>query len=259
MPALRILVVDADRSTSTLIETALAPKGHNVAATFDAASTERILERHSPDLIILSPDLPDRDGYALVRAIRAKPETSLVPVLFLADRREAQEALQGFRIAADDFLPKPVDPREIEIRVMSAMKRKQDTDRRFRRPAEAEGDDWTVRLSGLRGTLSQIGLPSVLSILEMERKTGLLVVAVEGFKGKFRLEVRSGRILKATLDGAGTPRNADLIYALLSHHKGRFDFRPGVIVSDDEIQTPTATLLMEGARRLDEGKARRPF
>ena len=259
MPSLRILVVDADRSTSAAIEVSLAPKGHNVAATYDAASTERILERHTPDLIILSPDLPDRDGYALVRTLRAQPETSLIPVLFLADRREAQEALQGFRIAADDFLPKPADPREIEIRVMSAMKRKQETDRRFRRPPDAEGDDWTVRLSGMRGTLSQIGLPSVLNILEMERKSGVLVVAVESFKGKFRLELRNGRIVRATLDGAGTPRNEELIYGLLAHRKGRFDFRPGVVVSDDEINTPTSSLLLEGARRLDEGKSRRSF
>ena len=259
MPSFRLLVVDADPATAGLIEEALSPKGHEVTAAFDAAGAQRIVDRRAPDLIVLAIDLPDRDGYALVRAVRAKPETSLVPVLFLADRAEAQEALQGFRIAADDFLPKPVDPREIEIRLLSAMKRKQETDRRFCTPAAPEGDDWTVKLSGMRGTLSQIGLPTVLSILDLERKSGVLVVAVDGYKGKFRLELRAGRIVRATLDGAGAPRNAELVYSLFAHRKGRFDFRPGVVVSDDELKMSTANLLLEGARRLDEGKARRPF
>lgn len=259
MPALRILVVDADRTTAELCEAALAPKGHEVAAAFDAAGAQRLLERRIPDLLILSPELPDRDGYALVRTLRARPETSLIPALFLADRRAAMEALQSFRSAADDFLPKPLDVRELEIRIHAAMKRRQETERRFRTPGGSEEEDWTTRLTGMRGTLAQIGLPTVLGILELERKSGTLVVAVDGYKSKFRLELRGGRIVRARIDGAPAPRNADLIYTLLGHGKGRFDFRPGVVVSDDEIQTPTATILLEGARRLDEGKARRPF
>jgi DNA-binding response OmpR family regulator len=259
MPALRILVVDADRSTAALAESALAPKGHEVAAAFDAASAQRILDRRAPDLLLLSPDLPDRDGYAFVRALRARPETSLIPIFFLADRRSAMDALQGFRNAADDFLPKPIDVRELEIRIHAALKRRQETERRFRTPPGGDEEDWTTRLTGMRGTLAQIGLPTVLGILDMERKSGVLVVAVDGYKSKFRLDLRGGRIVRATLDGAAAPRNAELVYTLLGHSKGRFDFRPCVVVADDEIRTSTATMLLEGARRLDEGKARRPF
>lgn len=260
MPALKIFVIDAERSTLQLADELLTKRGHEVRSATDGQTALNMVSRWEPDLVLLDPALPVMDGYQLVRLLRARPGAPILPILFLATRKDVQERLPGFQLETDDFMPKPINPQELEIRIRAAMKRRQETERRLRPQPEA-GDDWTVRMSGMRGALSLIGLPTVLNTLEMDRKTGVLVVASDELKAKARLEVHKGKLVRASLDGKAAPANADLIYALIPCVKGKFDFRPKMIDATDEIRMPISSLILEGARRADEIKRsnRRPF
>jgi len=104
--------------------------------------------------------------------------------------------------------------------------------------------------AGFRGRLEEVQLPSLLSILEMERKTGLLDLRLEG--GKTRLHLRKGRVLRAHRVGREGPRDAELIYGLIPTSRGSFDFRPAPVVVRDTIRCSTAQLLLEGIRRMNE-------
>ncbi len=109
-------------------------------------------------------------------------------------------------------------------------------------------------LSALRGELDQISLASVLTVLEMERKTGILLI--EGPQESGRIFLRRGRVIRAAVDTAGLA-GTTAVYALLLWPEGAFDFLAGDVGGIDEIQTSTTFLLMEGARRLDEANEAR--
>jgi hypothetical protein len=118
------------------------------------------------------------------------------------------------------------------------------------------GVESPVEVAGFRGTLDEIGLPSILCILEMERKTGVLVLILEPALEKAYLYLREGRVLRAQLSRRKEPRNAAVVYSLLSCTHGTFDFLPSEVVPDDDIQCSITRLIVEGARRMGEASSR---
>ena len=250
MSAHTILIADADLATHREVEKALAGKGYELAYATDGTLALATAERVKPDVLIIDPDLPQVDGTTVVRTLRTKPEWAMIPAIFLADRAAVEPRIQGFMIGADDFLPKPLNPAHLDERVEAAKLKSEKTESTIRTaPEEAE---FSVVMSGFRGSLEQIGLPSLMTLMEIERKSGQLVIVLEDLGDKARLFFYEGRVVRASLDKRPAPRNAELIYQLFGRTKGKFDFRPSGVDGKDEIKQPTAMLLLEGARLLDE-------
>ena len=109
-------------------------------------------------------------------------------------------------------------------------------------------------IAGIRGELHEIALPSLLCVLESERKTGILVLVLEPDGEKAALYLREGRVVRAHRSGLKGPQNAEVLYGLLGRTRGTFEFRPARVVLDDRIQCSTTQLILEGARRLGEAK-----
>lgn len=107
---------------------------------------------------------------------------------------------------------------------------------------------------GVHGSIEQLGLSTLLMMLEMEKKSGILVL--DRPQEMVRIYVRQGRIVDAgvetTLVDPTTVQGAEAIFYALKWHEGQFDFTPGEISHPDAIGQPMTSLLMEGARRLDE-------
>jgi PleD family two-component response regulator len=76
-----------------------------------------------PDLVILDIRLPDIDGYEVARRIRSDRRTNEIPIIFLTEKRERVDRLQGFEVGADDYITKPFDVQELRLRVRNALKR----------------------------------------------------------------------------------------------------------------------------------------
>jgi hypothetical protein len=104
--------------------------------------------------------------------------------------------------------------------------------------------------AGLRGRLEQFGLATVLTFLDLERRSGELVVVADRKVG--RLWLRQGRVLRARIEGSRRVNRA-AIYDLLTLNHGLFSFTQTELGGlADEINAPTMLLLMESARRVDE-------
>ncbi len=252
---LKIVVMDPDPATAESVRKAFEGRGHEIIPFADGAEAMDWATRNAPDIMILEIILPMLDGLMVLRTLRTKPEYALVPAIILAPKTAVEGRLLGFGISADDFLPKPIDIEELDLRVTLAIKTR-DKLRNQVRPVQQPSGDWSVMMTGLRGNLDQIGLPSLLSLMDMEQKTGVLVVFLEDTQDKARIHMCEGRVFKAAIDKKESPKNAELIYDLLCRTSGKFDFRPCAVAADDEIRTPTAHLMLEGARRFDETQRR---
>jgi CheY-like chemotaxis protein len=254
----RILLIDPDSATQSTVASALESRGYEIT---NMADGERGLESATtslPDVILLSADAPNLDIPTFVRTLRTRPESALVPVLFIGEQAPIEEKIQGFQLGSDDFLRRPLEPRDLELRIAVANKLRQKAENTLRPKASNDMADFSSPgiMTAFRGTLDQIGLPTILTLVDMERKTGMLVLVLDPAKEKARLYFHEGRVVRAAYDKKDRPKNAELIFELLSRAEGKFEFRNMVVDARDEIHSPTAHLLLEGARLIDEGRRR---
>ena len=117
----RILLIDDDVSLGQMVADYLAGAGFRVATAPTAREGEQRLKRESFDLLILDLMLPDADGLDLCRRIR---QSSDLPILMLTARGDAMDRVVGLEIGADDYLPKPFEPRELLARLRAILRRK---------------------------------------------------------------------------------------------------------------------------------------
>jgi hypothetical protein len=105
----------------------------------------------------------------------------------------------------------------------------------------------------LQGRLDQLGLSTLLTVLDMERWSGVLVIRRRGAVG--RLWLGRGRVWRASIDGSLRLSGKVAAFDLLAWGEGRFELTREEVDGNDEIDTPTTHLLMEAARRVDEAGA----
>jgi two-component system OmpR family response regulator len=103
--------------------------------------------------------------------------------------------------------------------------------------------------AALSGTLSHFGLATLLTVLEMERRTGVL--HLRGPHRTGRLALRDGQVVSAEIRGE-LLRGTDAVFELLGWVSGTFHFRVAAVKTADEVSLPTSMLLIEAARRADE-------
>jgi diguanylate cyclase (GGDEF)-like protein len=119
----RILAVDDDPTTLMVVRVMLERAGYEVAGVEDPLAFWAELERVRPDLVVCDVDMPELDGIALCRTLRADARWQSVPVLFLTAHTEAATVSELFAAGADDFVPKPVVGPELIARVGNRLER----------------------------------------------------------------------------------------------------------------------------------------
>ena len=115
-----ILVVDDDARIRELLKRFLARHGYLVTTARDAAHASRLLESLAFDLLVIDVMMPGEDGFALTRRLREKLDT---PILLLTARGETGDRIAGLEAGADDYLPKPFEPRELLLRIAAILRR----------------------------------------------------------------------------------------------------------------------------------------
>src|ERR1700748_2980455 len=108
-----LLVVDDDERLRSLLNRYLTSNGYRVTAAADAADARALMKSFAFDLLVLDVMMPGESGFDLTRSVR---EQSQVPILMLTARGEAEDRIQGLELGADDYLPKPFEPRELVLR-----------------------------------------------------------------------------------------------------------------------------------------------
>jgi len=115
-----LLVVDDDERLRELLQRYLSANGFRVSAASDAAGARSLMKSMAFDLLILDVMMPGESGLDLSRAIRASSQT---PVLMLTARGDTEDRIAGLEHGADDYLPKPFEPRELLLRVSALLRR----------------------------------------------------------------------------------------------------------------------------------------
>ncbi len=120
----RLLMIDDDTRLSAMVREYLAPSGFDVDTTADAASGLRRLDSNGAQLLILDLMLPDVDGLEVCRRIRARNDAlASMPILMLTAKGDPLDRVIGLELGADDYLPKPFEPRELLARVRALLRR----------------------------------------------------------------------------------------------------------------------------------------
>ena len=255
MSPARVLIVDNDPWIQRMVATILGQAGHLVNLAGDAQGALTCAAKVLPEVVITTVGLPAVDGWPWWERLRIVPEHGGTPIIFLTSADDEAGVIRGFDVERDQRLVKPFRIEELERRLHTVLSRLRES-----APAGAPPRPRTLLpekpsrglrpLSAMRGSLDLIGLSSVLMILELERKTGILLV--EQSQTAARLFIRKGRIIRAEMDSPQAFTGTAAVYATLTWTEGRFDFLVGDVGGIDEIQASTAFLLMEGARRIDE-------
>jgi DNA-binding response OmpR family regulator len=119
----KILIVEDDLDVAEMLNAYFRVQGYEVFTVNWGEDGVRAAQTVLPDLLILDIRLPDIDGYEVARRVRSDRRTNEIPIIFLTEKRERVDRLQGFEVGADDYITKPFDVQELRLRVRNALKR----------------------------------------------------------------------------------------------------------------------------------------
>jgi two-component system OmpR family response regulator/two-component system phosphate regulon response regulator OmpR len=116
-----IYVTDDDPGIRELVAEYLTSQGYAVETAEDAVSLDRLLAGRRPDLLVLDWMMPGEDGLSVARRLRAQP--GFPPIIMLSAKGEDIDRIIGLEVGADDYLPKPFNPRELLARIRAVLRR----------------------------------------------------------------------------------------------------------------------------------------
>ncbi|WP_272491882.1 response regulator [Shewanella sp. OMA3-2] len=117
----KILVVDDDMRLRSLLERYLMEQGYQVRSAANAEQMNRLLERENFHLLVLDLMLPGEDGLSICRRLRQQENP--IPIVMLTAKGDEVDRIIGLELGADDYLPKPFNPRELLARIKAVMRR----------------------------------------------------------------------------------------------------------------------------------------
>lgn len=156
----KILLIDDDEKLAGLLGSYFERFDLELVSALRPSVGLELLESEKPDLVILDVMLPEQDGFDVCRTIR---KTNVVPIIMLTARGEVTDRIVGLEIGADDYLPKPFEPRELVVRIQNVL----------RRAVPVEEDNEELKFKGLtlnteRRTIELDGSLLELTTMEFE-------------------------------------------------------------------------------------------
>jgi DNA-binding response OmpR family regulator len=118
-----ILIVEDDVDVAEMLTAYFRAQGYEVLAVNWGEDAVKTCKASRPDLMILDIRLPDIDGFEVARRVRGNQRTQDIPIIFLTEKRERTDRLQGLELGADDYITKPFDIQELRLRVRNSLRR----------------------------------------------------------------------------------------------------------------------------------------
>jgi DNA-binding response OmpR family regulator len=254
----RVLVIDGDEWVARLLAAGLRDYGFDVSTSVSGVGGLDVARAIEPDCIVTESALSDMDGASVVRALRADESAmSLTPVVFLTNADDAASRQAAFLAGCDVYLTKPFRVEEIamQVQAMVAM------GARYRgRSAASVADPDQAPESfapgghAIEGNIAQMSIATVLTLLEMEHRTGLL--SITNKTRKCTLEMVGGFACAGMLGGSLVSPLA-VLRQILCWKEGRFRFRPGSDTALPANRRSIGALLIEAVRLDDESAQER--
>jgi DNA-binding response OmpR family regulator len=231
---LRILVADSQTRILERLSTSLDVAGFSVATASNGMEALGSCLSRAPDVALIERDMPVVDGLHVLQEMGRHAELASVPVMMMSQNATDLARLQAFQLGAVDFIPKPFTVLEVILRA-----------RRWARASQRDPERVV-----LRGTLSELNLPSLLQMLESEKKTGQLAVTRDQLVAW--IDFVDGKIVRArSSEVEGDAR--EIVMKVLDWKHGFFELSagspaPGAI----EVESSVTHILLEHARLSDE-------
>ncbi|HTJ82666.1 MAG TPA: response regulator, partial [Polyangiaceae bacterium] len=243
----RVLVIDDDEWVCRLLSVAMKEAGFEITITDTAADGFFRAVDEQPHCIVCDVDLPDHDGYWVARRIRQHPSrVSMTPFVFMSGMDDREHRLEGFSVGGDAYLTKPFRIDEVVAQVEALVQM-------AARLQKSRATLHSIPPSGpaMLGNLAQMNVATVLTMLDLERRSGKLELSRDGEKAEFVLV--GGSIASATVGGNEIAALA-AIRTVTQWNKGKFAFSPTDTPADASGAEPINALLMEAARLEDEAQ-----
>jgi len=227
----RILVVDDEENIRHLLRLAFED-GFEVFEAVDGMDALDKALAHKPHLILSDIMMPRLDGYGLYRKIKSRPETANIPFVFLSAKKDVDERVVGLEMGADDYITKPFSIKELKAKIRSITKKISDM----------------KELGSLEGLLKEVDLVDVIQLIEMGRKTGMLLL--ESPWGPGRVYFQQGDPVYAMTERW---KGVEAFNTMLTWKEGRFKLdQKAVSIEPNISHSGGQELLMEGVRLADE-------
>ncbi len=234
---LRIVVADPQTRLLERLSTSLGNAGFAVATATNGMEALGAALSRDPDVVLAERNMPVMDGLRLLQEMGNHAELAGVPVMLMSELSTDLVRLEAFQLGAVDFLPKPFTVLEVILRA-----------RRAARIGRRDGERVL-----LRGAVEQLGLPSLLTMLEQERKTGVLRLTRDEIVAW--LSFVDGRLVRARASDKRDDSRSTVM-RILDWTVGNFELSAGGAEGDAELDDSVTHLLLEHARVSDENRGR---
>ena len=247
----RILIIEQDEWESTLLSKFLGEAGYEVHVATEARAGFDKVRSLQPDCILCDVNLPDIDGFWVARRVRTEPSrVATTPFLFLTNAEDTESRLQGLNVGADIYLTRPLRDEEVVAQVGALI----DMANRLRKQRESFSSEGPISSAGaaFTGDIAQMSVATVLTLLELERRSGHLKVSSETARIAI-LELFEGTLSAASLDDKPAEPTS-VLRETLRWKKGRFSFRNMAVTAQSGTRQTIGGLLIEAMRLEDEAR-----
>lgn len=247
----RILIIEQDEWESTLLAKFLGEAGYEVHVAGEARAGFDKVRDLQPDCILCDVNLPDIDGFWVARRVRTEPTlVATTPFLFLTDADDHESRLQGLNVGADVYVTRPFRNEEVVAQVGALI----DMANRLRTQRESFSSEGPISTTGaaFQGDVAQMSVATVLTLLELERRSGHLKVRSDTGRVAM-LELNEGTLAGATLDDKASEPTL-VLRETLRWKKGRFTFRSAEMVAHVGTRQTIGGMLIEAMRLEDESR-----
>ena len=234
----KILVVDDEAHLRRVVSLYLRARNYEVETAENGMEAIQKVSADRPDLIIADIGMPGLDGYELCSRLRRDPATRTIPFIFLTARDQDTDRTKARKIGSDDYLTKPCPLDQLAEHVEAMMDRIE------------QAKKIPLDRIGLSGQLDQVNVLDLIQMLELDQKSGALVLSHGERTGT--LYFKDGTIIDADIR---SPKREEPLFVLLGWKAGRYLFLPDAMPERMPITASLAHLLFEDLRKL-EGRER---
>jgi len=231
----KILVVDDEPKWLRIVSLYLSNRDCHVVTALNGEEAIKKVTEERPDLIIADIGMPGMDGYELCSRLRRDASTRTIPFIFLTARDQDQDKIKARKVGADDYLTKPCPLERLAQSVETVMDRIE------------QARKIPLDRIGLSGRIEEVDLLDMIQTLELDQKTGALVLSHGERTGT--LYFRNGVIVEADLR---SPKREEPLFRLLGWKTGRFLFIPDAAPERMPITASMANLLFQDLRAMEE-------
>ncbi len=231
-----ILMVDT-LGGDDLVKIQLREEGYQILLADGVQAALKVMNDDNPFMIVSEIDLNEGDGYQLLDLVRKRAETRDMPYTMMSARSDASFISKAIRAGADDFLPRPC-PSDVMLAKIA------------RTITRAKGHTTSLaERRGVTGNLKDLGILEIIQVLAAGTKNAMIIVT--NTNEEARVALTDGRIVYAKM---GELESENAFYKLISWIEGEFVLHMNVAPPKENIFIKNDMLLLEGFRRLDEGR-----